>query len=137
MITRRLRTARPLLLERTLRDLAGQVSMAVAVGDLATENDAARLRQHGAQAEQIFTGTICHLDAAMVQAVLPGFDLAGLEVLFLENVGNLVCPSSYDLGEAARAVLISTTEAAEVPNDVQHGGRGGDHQDGPCGRGGL
>ena len=82
--------------------------MAVAVGDLATENDAARLRQHGAQAEQIVTGTVCHLDAAMVQAVLPRFDLAGLDVLFLENVGNLVCPSSYDLGEAARAVLIST-----------------------------
>ncbi|MFW8627182.1 hydrogenase nickel incorporation protein HypB [Deinococcus sp. ME38] len=103
------------LLERTLRDLAGQVSMAVAVGDLATENDAARLRQHGAQAEQIVTGTICHLDAAMVQAVLPRFDLAGLEVLFLENVGNLVCPSSYDLGEAARAVLISTTEGEDKP----------------------
>jgi len=103
------------LLERTLRDLAGQVSMAVAVGDLATENDAARLRQHGAQAEQIVTGTICHLDASMVQAVLPRFDLAGLEVLFLENVGNLVCPSSYDLGEAARAVLISTTEGEDKP----------------------
>ncbi|GGK98849.1 hydrogenase nickel incorporation protein HypB [Deinococcus radiotolerans] len=103
------------LLERTLRDLAGQVNMAVAVGDLATENDAARLRQHGAQAEQIVTGTICHLDAAMVQAVLPRFDLAGLEVLFLENVGNLVCPSSYDLGEAARAVLISTTEGEDKP----------------------
>lgn len=103
------------LLERTLCDLAGQVNMAVAVGDLATENDAARLRQHGAQAEQIVTGTICHLDAAMVQAVLPRFDLAGLEVLFLENVGNLVCPSSYDLGEAARAVLISTTEGEDKP----------------------
>lgn len=103
------------LLERTLRDLAGQVNMAVAVGDLATENDAARLRQHGAQAEQIVTGTICHLDAAMVQAVLPRFDLEGLEVLFLENVGNLVCPSSYDLGEAARAVLISTTEGEDKP----------------------
>lgn len=103
------------LLERTLRDLAGQVNMAVAVGDLATENDAARLRQWGAQAEQIVTGTICHLDAAMVQAVLPRFDLAGLEVLFLENVGNLVCPSSYDLGEAARAVLISTTEGEDKP----------------------
>lgn len=103
------------LLERTLRDLAGRVSMAVAVGDLATENDAARLRQHGAQAEQIVTGTICHLDAAMVQAVLPRFDLPGLDVLFLENVGNLVCPSSYDLGEAARAVLISTTEGEDKP----------------------
>ena len=103
------------LLERTLRDLAGTLHMAVAVGDLATENDAARLRQWGAQAEQIVTGTVCHLDAAMVQAVLPRFDLGALDVLFLENVCNLVCPSSYDLGEAARAVLISTTEGEDKP----------------------
>ncbi|ANE44164.1 hydrogenase nickel incorporation protein HypB [Deinococcus puniceus] len=103
------------LLERTLQDLRGQVSMAVAVGDLATDNDAARLRQWGAQAEQIVTGTICHLDASMVQQVLPRFDLAPLDVLFLENVGNLVCPSSYDLGEAARVVLISTTEGEDKP----------------------
>lgn len=103
------------LLERTLRDLSGALRMAVAVGDLATENDAARLRQWGAQAEQIVTGTVCHLDASMVQQVLPRFDLDELEVLFLENVGNLVCPSSYDLGEAARAVLISTTEGEDKP----------------------
>ena len=103
------------LLERTLRDLNGQIKMAVAVGDLATENDAQRLRQHGAQAEQIVTGTICHLDASMVQNILPKFDLASLDVLFLENVGNLVCPSSYDLGEASRAVLISTTEGEDKP----------------------
>lgn len=103
------------LLERTLRDLAGTVRMGVAVGDLATDNDAARLRQHGVQAEQIVTGTVCHLDAAMVQGVLARFDLARLDVLFLENVGNLVCPSSYDLGEAARAVLISTTEGEDKP----------------------
>ena len=103
------------LLERTLRDLSGALHMAVAVGDLATENDAARLRQWGAQAEQIVTGTVCHLDASMVQQVLPRFDLDELEVLFLENVGNLVCPSSYDLGEAARAVLISTTEGEDKP----------------------
>ncbi|BDP44273.1 hydrogenase accessory protein HypB (plasmid) [Deinococcus aetherius] len=103
------------LLERTLRDLGGTLRLAVAVGDLATENDAARLRQWGAQAEQIVTGTVCHLDAAMVRGVLPRFDLAALDVLFLENVGNLVCPSSYDLGEAARAVLISTTEGEDKP----------------------
>lgn len=103
------------LLERTLRDLAGGLNMAVAVGDLATDNDAARLRQWGAQAEQIVTGTVCHLDAAMVGEVLPRFELAALDVLFLENVGNLVCPSSYDLGEAARAVLISTTEGEDKP----------------------
>jgi hydrogenase nickel incorporation protein HypB len=84
------------LLERTLQDLAGKVGMAVAVGDLATDNDAARLRRWGAQAEQIVTGTICHLDASMVQNVLPRFELDALDVLFLENVGNLVCPSSYD-----------------------------------------
>lgn len=103
------------LLERTLQDLSGALRMAVAVGDLATENDAARLRQWGAQAEQIVTGTVCHLDASMVQQVLPRFDLDELDVLFLENVGNLVCPSSYDLGEAARAVLISTTEGEDKP----------------------
>ncbi|WP_291424778.1 hydrogenase nickel incorporation protein HypB [Deinococcus sp.] len=103
------------LLERTLRDLAADIKMAVAVGDLATDNDAARLRQWGAQAEQIVTGTVCHLDAAMVRDVLPRFDLEALDVLFLENVGNLVCPSSYDLGEAARAVLISTTEGEDKP----------------------
>ena len=103
------------LLERTLQDLAGTVRMAVAVGDLATDNDAARLRQWGAQAEQIVTGTICHLDASMVKHVLPRFELGNLDVLFLENVGNLVCPSSYDLGEAARAVLISTTEGEDKP----------------------
>ncbi len=103
------------LLERTLRDLAAEMKMAVAVGDLATDNDAARLRQWGAQAEQIVTGTVCHLDAAMVRDVLLRFDLKALDVLFLENVGNLVCPSSYDLGEAARAVLISTTEGEDKP----------------------
>lgn len=103
------------LLERTLRDLAGGVRMAVAVGDLATENDAARLRRWGAQAEQIVTGTVCHLDAGMVADVLPRFDLGTLDVLFLENVGNLVCPSSYDLGESARAVLLSVTEGEDKP----------------------
>jgi hydrogenase nickel incorporation protein HypB len=103
------------LLEYTFRQLGPSLAMAVAVGDLATENDALRLRNAGAQAEQIVTGTICHLDAQMVQKVLPAFDLAALAVLFLENVGNLVCPSSYDLGESARAVLISTTEGEDKP----------------------
>ena len=103
------------LLERTFRTLNPTLRMAVAVGDLATSNDADRLRNAGAHAEQIVTGTICHLDAQMVQNVLPAFDLEQLDVLFLENVGNLVCPSSYDLGEAARAVLISTTEGEDKP----------------------
>jgi hydrogenase nickel incorporation protein HypB len=103
------------LLERTFKDFGSSLKMAVAVGDLATENDADRLRLVGAHAEQIVTGTICHLDAQMVQNVLPAFQLENLDVLFLENVGNLVCPSSYDLGETARAVLISTTEGEDKP----------------------
>jgi hydrogenase nickel incorporation protein HypB len=103
------------LLERTLKDLGGSTRLAVAVGDLATENDAVRLRQHGVQAEQIVTGTICHLDAAMIESVLPRFDLSNLDVLLLENVGNLVCPASYDLGESARAVLLSVTEGEDKP----------------------
>ena len=103
------------LLERTLKDLGGSVRLAVAVGDLATENDAVRLRQHGVQAEQIVTGTVCHLDAGMIGAVLPRFDLTTLDVLLLENVGNLVCPASYDLGESARAVLLSVTEGEDKP----------------------
>ena len=103
------------LLERTLKDLGGSVRLAVAVGDLATENDAVRLRQHGVQAEQIVTGTVCHLDAGMIGAVLPRFDLSNLDVLMLENVGNLVCPASYDLGESARAVLLSVTEGEDKP----------------------
>jgi hydrogenase nickel incorporation protein HypB len=103
------------LLERTLKDLQQTQKMAVAVGDLATENDALRLRSTGVQAVQIVTGTVCHLDAQMVQNVLPQFDLANLDVLFLENVGNLVCPSSYDLGEEARAILLSVTEGEDKP----------------------
>ena len=103
------------LLERTLKDLATSTRLAVAVGDLATENDAIRLRQHGVQAEQIVTGTVCHLDAAMVATVLDRFDLTRLDVLLLENVGNLVCPASYDLGESARAVLLSVTEGEDKP----------------------
>ncbi|GGJ84575.1 hydrogenase nickel incorporation protein HypB [Deinococcus aquiradiocola] len=103
------------LLERTARDLGSGTRLAVAVGDLATENDAVRLRQHGVQAEQIVTGTVCHLDAGMVQGVLPRFDLTALDVLLLENVGNLVCPASYDLGESARVVLLSTTEGEDKP----------------------
>lgn len=103
------------LLERTLKDLGQTLRLAVAVGDLATENDAVRLRQWGVQAEQIVTGTVCHLDAAMIRAVLPRFDLSNLDVLMLENVGNLVCPASYDLGESARAVLLSVTEGEDKP----------------------
>jgi hydrogenase nickel incorporation protein HypB len=103
------------LLERTLKDIQVTSKMAVAVGDLATENDALRLRSTGIQAVQIVTGTVCHLDAQMIQNVLPQFNLKNLDVLFLENVGNLVCPSSYDLGEEARAILLSVTEGEDKP----------------------
>ena len=92
-----------------------RLACAVAVGDLATANDAERLRATGRPAVQILTGTVCHLDAQMVQMVLPQFDLTALEVLFLENVGNLVCPSSYDLGESVRVVLLSVTEGEDKP----------------------
>ena len=103
------------LLERTLHDLGEEIGFAVAVGDLATDNDAARLRATGVQAQQIVTGTVCHLDAGMVRRSLDGFELGGVELLFLENVGNLVCPASYDLGEAARVILLSTTEGEDKP----------------------
>lgn len=101
------------LLERTLAEL--DLRAAVVVGDLATENDATRLAASGAPVRQISTGTTCHLEADMVEAALEGWDLSALDVLFIENVGNLVCPASWDLGEAARVVLLSTTEGEDKP----------------------
>jgi hydrogenase nickel incorporation protein HypB len=89
--------------------------VAALVGDLATENDAARLRRSQAHVEQIITGTVCHLDASMVMEALAGWDLAALDFLFIENVGNLVCPASYDLGEDVRLVLMSVTEGEDKP----------------------
>ncbi len=103
------------LLERTFSDLGTHLQMAVAVGDLATENDALRLKKVGAHAVQIVTGTICHLDAKMVYNIIPQFDLSKLDIWFLENVGNLVCPSSYDLGEGFRVGLLSVTEGEDKP----------------------
>ena len=104
------------LLERTLADLLARGRRAAAlVGDLATENDARRLARSGAPVRQIVTAGICHLEAEMVAAHLAGWDLAALDFLFIENVGNLVCPSSYDLGEDARVVLLSTTEGEDKP----------------------
>ena len=88
---------------------------AAIVGDLQTENDAVRLRATGAQAVQITTGATCHLDAHMVAHALEKLDVAGLETLFIENVGNLVCPASYDLGETRRVVLLSVTEGEDKP----------------------
>ncbi|HEX3659350.1 MAG TPA: hydrogenase nickel incorporation protein HypB [Pirellulales bacterium] len=102
-------------LERTLSALAGKYRVAALVGDLATDNDARRLARSGAPARQIITGTVCHLEAAMVREALEGWPLDGLDYLFIENVGNLVCPSSYDLGEALRLVLFSVTEGEDKP----------------------
>ncbi|MGH7511337.1 MAG: hydrogenase nickel incorporation protein HypB, partial [Gemmatimonadales bacterium] len=81
------------LLERTLTLLHPRYRVAALVGDLATENDAARLRRSGARVEQIVTGTVCHLEAAMIQRIIEGWELESLDFLFVENVGNLVCPA--------------------------------------------
>ncbi len=102
-------------LEKTLTLLHPHYRVAALVGDLATENDAARLARSHAPVRQITTGTICHLEAAMVQNALDGWDLNQLDFLFIENVGNLVCPSSYDLGEELRLVLLSVTEGEDKP----------------------
>ena len=103
------------LLQKTLCRLSLLARAAALVGDLATDNDAARLARSGAPVRQITTGTVCHLDAEMVKKALDGWDLADLDLLFIENVGNLVCPSSYDLGEDLRAVLMSVTEGEDKP----------------------
>jgi hydrogenase nickel incorporation protein HypB len=89
--------------------------VAALVGDLATENDAARLQRAATLVKQITTGTICHLDASMIEAAVASWDLREIDLLFIENVGNLVCPSSYDLGEELRFVLLSTTEGEDKP----------------------
>jgi hydrogenase nickel incorporation protein HypB len=102
-------------LERTLTLLRRDYSVAALVGDLATDNDAMRLARSQAPVKQITTGTLCHLEAAMVQNALEGWNLNHLDFLFIENVGNLVCPSSYDLGENLRLVLISVTEGEDKP----------------------
>jgi hydrogenase nickel incorporation protein HypB len=103
------------LLEDTLRRLNPHYRVAALVGDLATENDAARLARSGAPVKQITTGTLCHLEASMIQTALNGWDVGRLDFLFIENVGNLVCPSSYDLGEDLRLVLLSVTEGEDKP----------------------
>ena len=103
------------LLEKTLAALGRRARVAALVGDLATERDAARLRRSGAPVEQIVTGTVCHLDAEMVARSLDAFDLAALDFLFVENVGNLVCPASFDLGEHVRVVMLGVTEGDDKP----------------------
>jgi hydrogenase nickel incorporation protein HypB len=102
-------------LEKLLGRLALENRVAALVGDLATDNDAARLARATPQVRQITTGTICHLDAQMVQNALNGWELNELDFVFIENVGNLVCPSSYDLGEDMRLVLLSATEGEDKP----------------------
>ncbi len=102
-------------LESILTSLCPSHKVAALVGDLATDNDAQRLARSGAPVKQISTGTTCHLDAAMVTSALEEWSLQDLDFLFIENVGNLVCPSSYDLGEKARMVLLSVTEGEDKP----------------------
>jgi len=102
-------------LERTLALLRPNFRVAALVGDLATENDADRLARAQVPVRQITTGTLCHLEAAMVRTALEGWELAELDFLFIENVGNLVCPSSYDVGEDLRLVLLSVTEGEDKP----------------------
>ncbi|HKF06444.1 MAG TPA: hydrogenase nickel incorporation protein HypB [Candidatus Sulfotelmatobacter sp.] len=102
-------------LEKVLTQLQPHYRVAALVGDLATENDAVRLARSKAPVKQITTGTLCHLEAAMVQNALQGWELNQLDYLFMENVGNLVCPSSYDLGESLRLVLMSVTEGEDKP----------------------
>jgi hydrogenase nickel incorporation protein HypB len=102
-------------LEKMLTLLRERYAVAALVGDLATENDAARLARSQAPVRQITTGTICHLDAEMIERALEGWNLRELDFLFIENVGNMVCPSSYDLGEDLRLVLMSVTEGEDKP----------------------
>ncbi len=103
------------LLQKTLNELKGRLRAAVIVGDLATDNDAERLRTTGAPVVQITTGTLCHLEAGMVAKAMKQLDLRGLDLLIIENVGNLVCPASFDLGEAVRVVLHSVAEGEDKP----------------------
>ena len=103
------------LLEATIDALGGEFNIAVIEGDLETENDAQRIRAKGVDAVQITTGSACHLDAPMVHNALHELDLATLDILFIENVGNLVCPASFDLGHHRNVVLLSVPEGDDKP----------------------
>jgi hydrogenase nickel incorporation protein HypB len=103
------------LLERTLSAYGQRRRVGVVVGDLQTDNDARRLSGRGGPVVPITTGTVCHLEADMVDRACAGLDLAALDVLAIENVGNLVCPASFDLGEGVRVVVLSTTEGEDKP----------------------
>jgi hydrogenase nickel incorporation protein HypB len=102
-------------LEETIKRIKDKVKIAVLEGDLETERDADRIRKQGIEALQITTGGLCHLEAQMIQQALPNLDLENADVLFIENVGNLVCPASYDLGEDYRVTLVSCTEGDDKP----------------------
>lgn len=102
-------------IRESVRKLGPELKAGIIVGDLATDNDAQRLRESGAPVVQITTGTVCHLEAEMVARAVSQLDLTGLNLLIIENVGNLVCPASYDLGEDLRVVLLSVTEGEDKP----------------------
>ena len=109
-------SGKTLLLERTLQKLGDQLEMAVVTGDVQTQNDADRLAKHTENLVQaVVTGGACHLDARQVQTALTKIDLASTDFLFIENVGNLVCPASWDLGESAKVVVFSVTEGEDKP----------------------
>ena len=109
-------SGKTLLLERTLQELGDRLEMAVVTGDVQTQNDADRLAKHTDNLVQaVVTGGACHLDARQVQTALDRIDLASTDILFIENVGNLVCPASWDLGESAKVVVFSVTEGEDKP----------------------
>ncbi|MCA9800841.1 MAG: hydrogenase nickel incorporation protein HypB [Cyanobacteria bacterium HKST-UBA02] len=103
------------LLKRLIEELAGKEKCGVIVGDLETDNDARRLRETGAPVVQVSTGTLCHLDAEMVSRALSELPVRNLDILFIENVGNLVCPATFDLGESSRLAILSVTEGEDKP----------------------
>jgi len=103
------------LIRHTIDRLAGRLRVGVIVGDVATDNDAKRLRESGAPVVQITTGTLCHLDSGMIARAVGQLDTKALDLLVLENVGNLVCPAAFDLGEDLRVALLSVTEGEDKP----------------------
>ncbi len=108
-------SGKTMLLEKTLAAFPKDAAVAVLTGDIQTDNDAKRLARYGFPVRQIVTGGTCHLDARMIERHLNEIGFRGPGILFIENVGNLVCPSSYDLGEAAKIVLLSVTEGEDKP----------------------
>jgi hydrogenase nickel incorporation protein HypB len=112
-------SGKTMLLQKTAERLRPKLRLGVIVGDLATDNDAARLREAGVPVVQITTGTMCHLEADMVSKAMEKLDLDQLDILIIENVGNLVCPAEFDLGEHLRVVLLSVTEGEDKPLKYQ------------------